>query len=260
MSQTLITILFEMKRHKGRFYIFTLISIIIPTLVGLIPNLLNPDLLPETFNVFASSQLTFINFIIIFGSFFFFGGIIAEEFQRKTYLILFPKINKLKLITGKFFGNVILFFAVLSIYYGYNIILGLIFFQQISFEFLLSYIFCLLYGITVSTLVLFISSFMRTVTSSIVISFLILFVGFNMISTFIMLFFPYVEPIYFITYHGNMMVRILNFPEVRYQELTFILYMRTWLTPTIITNISIQLIYIGFDLILSYFIFNLREL
>ncbi len=176
MSQTSITLLFELKRHKGRFYIFTLISLFFITLSGLIPNLINPDLLPDTFNDFASSQLSFINFIIIFASFFFFGAIIAEEFQYKTNLILFPKINKLKLIAGKFLGNIILFLSVLSIYYLYYLILGLIFFQQISFEFFLSYLFTLLYGIAVSTFILAISSFMRSVLFSIIISFLLLFV------------------------------------------------------------------------------------
>lgn len=260
MSQTSITLLFELKRHKGRFYIFTLISLFFITLSGLIPNLINPDLLPDTFNDFASSQLSFINFIIIFASFFFFGAIIAEEFQYKTNLILFPKINKLKLIAGKFLGNIILFLSVLSIYYLYYLILGLIFFQQISFEFFLSYLFTLLYGIAVSTFILAISSFMRSVLFSIIISFLLLFVGFNIISTVLTLFLPYVEPIYLMTYHGNMNIRIFNFPDVRFQESTFLFYMRTWLTPSIIVNISIQLIYIGFDLIISYFIFNLREL
>lgn len=259
MSQTSITLLFELKRHKGRFYIFTLISIVLITLSGLIPNLINPDLLPDTFNDFASSQLFFINFIIIFGSFFFFGAIIAEEFQNKTYLILFPKINKLELIVGKFLGNIILYLSVLSIYYLYYSILGFIFFQQISFEFFLSYFFTLLYGITVSTFILAISSFMRSVSFSIIISFLLLFVVFNIISVLLM-FLPYVEHIYLITYHGNMNIRIFNFPDVRYVESFFLFFSRTWLTPSIIVNISIQLIYIGFNLILSYLIFNLREL
>ncbi len=260
MSQTSITLLFELKRHKGRFYLFTLISLALITLSGLIPYLVNPDLLQDTFNDFASTQLGFINYIIIFASFFFFGAIIAEEFQYKTYLILFPKINKLKLIAGKFLGNLILFLSVLTIYYIYYLILGLIFFQQISFEFFLSYLFTLLYGIAVSTFILAISSFMRSVSFSIIISFLLLFVGFSTISTFLTLFLPYVEPIYLITYHGSMNVQIFNFPDLRYYESTFFIYMRIWLTPSIITNISIQLIYIGFDFILSYFIFNLREL
>ncbi len=174
MNQTLITLLFEIKRHKGRFYIFTLIGLIVPTLLGLLPYLINPDTLPKTFNNYAISLLTYIDFIIIFGSCFFFSGIISEEFQSKTYLILFPKINKLKLIIRKILGNLLLFIIVLSIYFTFNAILGLIFFQQLTIEFLFSYIFCIFYGITVSTFILLISSLMRSVSSLVVISVLIL--------------------------------------------------------------------------------------
>ncbi len=101
---------------------------------------------------------------------------------------------------------------------------------------------------------------MRSVSSSVVISVLILFLGFNMTLGFIMIAFPYMEPIYILTYHSSLYIQIFDFPEVRYYDLSFLFLIRTWLTPTLISGISVQLIYIGFDLTLSYFIFNLREL
>ncbi len=159
-----------------------------------------------------------------------------------------------------FLGNLLLFIIVLSIYFTFNAILGLIFFQQLTIEFLFSYIFGIFYGITVSTFILLISSLMRSVSSSVVISVLILFIGFNMSVGIIMIAFPYVEPIYILTYHSSLYTQIFDFPEVRYYDLSFLFLMRTWLTPTLISGISVQLIYIGFDLTLSYFIFNLREL
>ncbi len=81
-----------------------------------------------------------------------------------------------------------------------------------------------------------------------------------MSSSFIMIALPYVEPIYILTYHSSLYTQIFDFPEVRYYDLSFLFLIRTWLTPTLISGISVQLIYIGFDLTLSYFIFNLREL
>ena len=255
-----ITLLFELKRHKGRFFIFTIISVAVVSLSGLIPYFIDPDAIPGAFNDFAQSQLSFINYIIIFGACFFFGGIIVEEFQHKTYLILFPKTEKLKLIAGKYIGNFILFATVLSIFYGYTAILGLVFYQQLTIEFLFSFLTCIFYTTAISTFVLVFSSCMRSVSSAIVISIVFLFIAFDMISTFIGLAIPYVEPIYFIHYHASLITQVFDFPEVRYIEFTFLFHMRTWLTPTHVTGIIVQIIYIVFDLALSYFIFNLREL
>lgn len=260
MSETWITLSFELKRHKGRFIIFAIISIAVASLSGLLPYFIDPDALADTFNGFISSQLSFISYLIIFGACFFFGGIIAEEFQYKTYLILFPKTHKLKIVAGKFLGNCVLFLTVLSIFYGYSAVLGFIFYQTITIEFFYSYLFCIFYSLTISTFILLISSFMKTATSAIVISVILLFMVFDTVSTFINLALPYVEPVYMITYNASFITNIFNFPEVRYTEISFMFHMRIWMTPTIITGITMQLIYIVFDLVLSYLIFQLREL
>jgi len=116
------TIIFEMKKQKKKLYFFTVIAILIAVLTGYILHLFPDFLLPQTQAEFFSSGLTFISFITLFAACLFFSGIICSEFNKRTGFIVFPKINKYKLIIGKYLGNLILVVFIVAVFY---FILGL---------------------------------------------------------------------------------------------------------------------------------------
>ena len=116
------TIIFEMKKQKKKLYFFTVIAILVAVLLGYILQLFPDNLLSDTQAEFFSGGLTFISFITLFAACLFFSGIICSEFNKRTGFIVFPKINKYKLILGKYLGNLILVVFIVALYY---FILGL---------------------------------------------------------------------------------------------------------------------------------------
>ena len=102
------TVIFEIKKQRKKFYFFLaltfIVAIIIAVTVGLMPSSARPETSEDLFFV----GLTFIIFIEVIAASMFFSGIICSEFDKKTGFIVFPKINKYKLILGKYLGNLIL--------------------------------------------------------------------------------------------------------------------------------------------------------
>ncbi|MHA2430424.1 MAG: hypothetical protein ACXACC_05240, partial [Promethearchaeota archaeon] len=108
------TVIFEIKKQRKKFYFFLGVSILVVFLVGYLLNLFPGYLLPDTQAEYFSNGLTFIEFLTLFSACLFFSGIICSEFDKKTGAIVFPKINKYKLILGKYLGNLVLAVFILA--------------------------------------------------------------------------------------------------------------------------------------------------
>jgi len=257
------TYIFEFKKQWKKFLIFLIISVLIPLLLGLLPNALLPgNPLAATQAEYFSSNQAFLTFLLIFANCFFFSGIICREYDKQTGFILFPKINKYKLITGKFLANYTLVVGITAAYYYTLATLGIYYYGlPITSKFLQSFGIALLYILAVSSFVTFFSAIMPKVTLVIVTTILILLIGFNMYAQISALFIPDVEPIFSLQYAGNLISNVLDFPEVRYTEFEIMGFkFRTWLTPALDAGILVMLIYTGVFLILSAIIFKRKQL
>lgn len=219
------TIIFQMKKQKKKLYFFTVITIVIAVLSGYILQLFPNNLLPQTQAEYFSSGLGFISFITLIAACLFFSGIICSEFNKRTGFIVFPKINKYKLIIGKYLGNLILVTILVTIYYFILGLLGFLYYGgPINIRLFYSYGFAILYVVALSSFVTLFSSFMKNVNITIVITLVILLMGFNIadqIITFV--FADAFEPLYSIAYLGNLITSILQnpFPDPRYVEFSF---------------------------------------
>lgn len=257
------TYIFEFKKQWKKFIIFLMISVLIPLLLGLLPNALLPgNPLPATQAEYFSTNQSFLTFLLIFANCFFFSGIICREYDKQTGFILFPKINKYKLILGKFLGNYTIVMGITAAYYYTLATLGVYYYGfPITIKYLYSFGIALLYILAVSSFVTFFSAIMPKVTLVIVTTILILLIGFNMYAQISALFIPDIEPIFSIQYAGNLISSILDFPEVRYTDFSIMGFtFRTWLTPTIRAGITVMLIYTGVFLFLSAIIFKRKQL
>jgi len=270
----LYTIIFEIKKQRKKFYFFSLVAIIVAFLLGYILPLIPTYLLPDTQAEFFSNGLQFISFITLFAACLFFSGIICSEFDKKTGFIVFPKINKYKLIIGKYFGNLILVITIISIYYFILGLLGFFYYGgPINIRFFYSYGIAVLYIIVLSSFVTFFSSFMRSVNLTIISTLLILLIGFNIADQIITLIFAdSFEPLYSLAYLGSLITGILEypFPDPRYSEFSFSgmgpggmggdFTFGQWVTPSIEMGIALLLVYIVVYFLLAAYLFKRRQL
>jgi ABC-type transport system involved in multi-copper enzyme maturation permease subunit len=267
------TIVFEIKRQRKKFYFFSVVTILVAILVGYVLQLIPGYLLSNTQAGFFSNGLQFISFLTLFAACLFFSGIICSEFNKKTGFIVFPKINKYKLILGKYLGNLVLVVAIITIFYFVLGLLGFFYYGgPINIRFFYSYGIAILYIIALSSFVTFFSSFMRSVNLTIISTLIILLIGFNIadqIVTFV--FAENFEPLYSLAYLGNLITGILEypFPDPRFgtlpiwdefggpmSEFDF----GQWITPSVEMGITLLLVFSVAFFILAALLFKRRQL
>ena len=268
------TIIFEMKKQRKKFYFFTMVSILVAVLLSYILQLFPEYPLSDTQAEFFSSGLGFISFITLFAACLFFSGIICSEFNKRTGFIVFPKINKYKLIIGKYLGNLFLVIFIVTVYY---IVLGLFGFfyygGPINIRIFYSYGFAVLYVIALSSFVTLFSSFMKNVNVTIIITLIILFMGFNIADMIVNLIYADTfEPLYSLAYLDNLITSILQnpFPDPRYVEYSFggmgpggmggSFSYGSWVTPSIFMGTTLLLVYIVVFFVLAALLFKRRQL
>ena len=275
IKPVLYTVVFELKKQKKKFYFFLAITILIGFLLGYILQLIPSSLLADTQTEFFNTGLQFISFLTLFAACLFFSGIICSEFNKKTGAIVFPKINKYKLIVGKYLGNLILVMAIITVYYFLLGILGFYYYAgPISPKLFYSYGIALLYVIALSSFVTFFSSFMRSVNITIISTLIILLMGFSIVDQIVVLVFAGdFEPLYSLSYLGSLITGILNtpFPDPRYVEFTFggegggfgpggHFTFGQWITPSIGMGITLLVVNIVVFFVLAAFLFKRRQL
>ena len=264
------TYIFELKKHKNFFIVFTVIVCLISFLISFMPIAFFPEnSLDPSQSDYLQGGLGFISLIMIFGCCFFFSGIICSEFSTKTGYITFPKINKYKLIIGKYLGNLTLFIGVISIYYFVLGLLGLYYYGgPIIVRFFYSYGISILYILAVSSFVTFFSSFMKSVNITIITTILLFLIVFSLVEQIIVLISVDFEPIYSLNYISNLITEIMriNFPktvEDRYTEFSIPrsgVSFRMWNTPSIEMGITVLLLYTVICFTLSSIIFKRKQL
>jgi ABC-2 type transport system permease protein len=269
------TIIFEMKKQRKKLYFFTAITIIIAVLTGYILQLFPEYPLSNTQAEFFSGGLTFISFITLFAACLFFSGIICSEFNKRTGFIVFPKINKYKLIIGKYFGNLILVVFIVAIFYFILGLFGFLYYGgPINVRIFHSFGFAVLYVIALSSFVTLFSSFMKNVNITIITTLVILLMGFNIADQIINLIFADAfEPLYSLAYLGNLITSVLlnPFPNPRYTEFSFggmgppgmgggDFSFGTWATPSIFMGTTLLLVYIVACFLLAALLFKRRQL
>lgn len=260
------TITFEIKKQRKKFFAFLVLIIMVSIAIAVITGFV----LPDTKLDFFFTSLFFIIFLEDFAACLFFSAIICSEFDKKTGYIVFPKINKYKLILGKYLGNLILVIILITSYYIILGLLGLFYYGgETSIRLFYSYLIALLYLSTLSSFVTFFSSFLKSVNGTIIITFILLLLGFLMIDQIIALIFAEkFEPLYSLAFLGNLIVNILAdpFPNPRYVKVPFDPMnpdagsMVQWLTPSIGVGITMLILFTVLFFTLAALLFKRRQL
>ena len=261
------TYVFELRQRWKKFLSFcTVIGLF--GLLNVIGYVLFPEnSLPNTQVLYFQDELGLIILINIFSVCFFFGGIICTEYSKKTGYVVFPKINKYKLITGKYLGALTLVIGVNGLYYYVIGLLGLYFYgAPINRRYFLSFGIACLYLLAVSSFVTLLSSIMKSVNITIITAILMLLIGFSIIASLVVLSNPDIEPLYSLDYLSNLITSVVReIPpqkrEDRYEDyedegFTY----RQWITPSIEGGITFMLLYAVICMALAMVIFKRRQL
>ena len=260
------TITFEIKKQRKKFFAFLVLIIMVSIAIAVISGFLKPDTKSE----FFLTSLFFIIYLEDFAACLFFSAIICSEFDKKTGYIVFPKINKYKLILGKYLGNLILVITLITSYYIIIGVLGFFYYGgETSIRLFYSYLIALLYLSALSSFVTFFSSFLKSVNGTIVITFILLLLGFLMIDQIIALIFAEkFEPLYSLAFLGNLIANILavQFPNPRYIKVPFDTMdpggpsIVQWLTPDPMVGITMMLLFTVVYFTLAALLFKRRQL
>ncbi len=216
---------------------------------------------------FYRDGITYFRFFLIFVSCFFFSDIVCSEFSKKTGYIMFPKINKYKLIVGKFVANLNIIIILVILYYLTMNFSTIVLYNTIIPESYFSLGIAIIYTITLSTLILFLSSIMPTVNFTTVTVVLIYLIGFPILEQVLTAINQEIEPIFSLNYIGNLINHTIPGGLPVGQRWTWVYYagdilppVKLWLTPTIEMGILIMSFYTTLLFLITLLAIKRKEL
>ncbi len=258
------SILFEVKLQKKKFIIFSIITIIFFFLNSIIPYVFMSGLtLPYSQIDLYSSGILFFMMILFLTTGFFFSGIICTEYKKKTGLTLLPLIDKHNLIIGKYIANYILVIGIAAIQYFLMALLNFYFYAEpIPPSLFLSFGYLALYILALASVTTFLSSFMPSASSVLIIIIALILFGFSIIDVFVKP--TNIEPLYSLPYLYNIISKII-YPEFstmeRYYEYTQDnITHRVWSFPSAEGALIVLTLYAIVFFLLGYLLFKRRQL
>jgi ABC-type transport system involved in multi-copper enzyme maturation permease subunit len=260
------TIAFEFQKNLKKIVYLVLIAVVLQTLGFVLIGATNGWVFVDNMTArgFAQNMVGQINLFIYISGCALSGSVFCADFEKDTKNLLFPMINRNRLFAGRIISVILMQIGVVFIYYIIDVALTGYLFREIPSELWKSMVWAMFFGITVTTFVAFFSSFMRSVTGTVVLSFLLLFMVFNIIYS--LMSFTTVEPLMILTYYGNFITYSMNMPTGnRYIDQTvpiqdeITIKLRTWLTPSQTGFLWGNFIHILIFVVFAYFIFRVRR-
>lgn len=265
------TVKFELLKNFRKFISMLLTSFFIFVLF-LVINIVqeyNGTPSPDTPSEYFQSYLMMITLLILIISSTFAGSIIAEDFEKQTGNLLFPKISKDRLLIGRIIARY--FYIALTIGF-YYLIVGI--YTYIKYNGVPKIVWgsmgwALLYAFLLFAFVTFLSSILKRSSTAIIIGILGLLIVFPLVQNILMFTGVTVEPLFILTYFGDIITAWFNMPPIgqRYREFTFgrgpmadpnNTYM-SWITPSPAGAVIGMLVYCIVLFGIAYIIFQRRQ-
>ncbi len=268
------TIEFEFQKNLSKFISMLLMSIGI-FLLFLIIQMIQESAgvaVPDDPVDFFEAYLMMIDFLILIIAVTFGGGIIAEDFEKETGNLLFPKIQKNRLLAGRIIARY--FYAALTVVFYYALV-GIS--TLIKYEWVPSIVWesmgwALLYTFAVFSFMILFSSFMKRVASAMIVGMMIVLMVFQLTSMILMFTGVTIEPLFILTYYANIITIWFNMPAERFTEFGFggppgmgpgmgdgMPTFMSWATPNATGAILGMAIYSIICIALSYIIYKRRQ-
>ena len=222
---------------------------------------------PDKILDYLSTQFSFIGILLQISGAALFGSIIVEDIEKRTGNILHPKISKDRLIVGRFIALFIILTSIIVAYYLVVIAFAVGKYpgQAIPVEVWQSMGWALFNGLAIAAFVTFISSFAKTVNTSIILSLLMFIMVFPIITSVMSMTGTKTEPLFFLTYNQYIIEAIFKMPDPRYMEIPIIMgemgsqtYFM-WTTPDVVGAAWSLSIYTVVCLVLAYILYRRKE-
>ena len=261
------TINFEIKRNLKNFFMMFVVLLIIYLMsmsINLIQEGRGADAPDEPVD-YIKSYLILIDFLVMIIATTFGGSIIAEDYNSQTGNLIFPKITKGRLFTGRLIARYLLSAVSVISYYLLVGITTAIKYNSLPGTIWISMLWALLYTFLVLSFVAFFSSFMKSTSATVVTSILLILIVFNLINSILMFTGVTWEPFFILTYYSSIITESFAMPEERYVERALRsqtgsgpTYM-SWITPSVTGAIIGMLIYSAILLGFAYYFFRRRQ-
>lgn len=268
------TIEFEFQKNLSKFISMLLMGI------GIFLLFLTIQMIQESAGVavpddpvdFFQAYLMMIDFLILIIAVTFGGGIIAEDFEKETGNLLFPKIQKNRLLAGRIIARY--FYAAICVIFFYALV-GIS--TLIKYEWVPSIVWesmgwALLYTFAVFSFMILFSSFMKRTASAMIVGMIIVLMVFQLTSMILMFTGVTIEPLFVLTYYANIITSWFNMPAERFTEVGFggppgmgsgMGYsgptFMSWATPSAIGAILGMAIYSFICITFAYIIYKRRQ-
>jgi len=216
---------------------------------------------------YFEGYLFMVSFIILIVASTFGGSIIAEDFEKNTGNLLFPKITKDRLLFGRLVARY--FYAALAVSFYYVLVAVATFIKYDAIPKVVwgSLGWSLLYTFALLSFVTLFSALMKRSSSATIFSILIVLIVFQLLTMILMVTGVTIEPFFMLTYYSNIIINWFHMPEERYMELPFhrgpegvseeTFY--SWITPDATGAIIGMLVWSVVCLTIAYLVFRRRQ-
>ncbi|MHA1777322.1 MAG: hypothetical protein DRO88_04835 [Promethearchaeia archaeon] len=267
------TISFEFVRNGKKLLAMIITSagiFLLSLIIQLIQKNQGMDLPFEALDYFQN-YLGMINFLILIIGTTFFGSIIAEDFEKETGNLIFPKIPKERLLLGRFIARYLYAFLSVAFYYLLVAIVTYVEYDGIPKIVWESMLWAEWYLFGIAAFFTMFSSIFKRSSTAMITGILSILIIFNLLSMIFMFSGVTVEPFYFLTYYANIITQWFHMPaaDSRFQEIPFMrgpgaaasegsTYYQ-WITPSATGAIIGLGIYSIICLTIAYILFKRRQ-
>ena len=215
IGRTYLSVKFELRKHlrRRRLLITAALAVFLPALFYVIPELFGTGF-PDTANAFASSNLGFINLLIILSGAIFAGDAISGEFEKKTGLMLFSAPHRRTTVfVGKYLAALIATWSAVLLYYAVTALEVAVKYgvTEISMGFVKSFLLALIYAASVVSLIFFFSSILKRTITSTLVGFFFLMMILPIMSSVLRL--VEVESWFLVTYSAGLITDVFGLPS-----------------------------------------------
>ncbi|MEM0123514.1 MAG: ABC transporter permease [Conexivisphaerales archaeon] len=248
--------------RSRRFIIVLGIGIIVGALLTLLVGHYRPSgFLASSIDFYSSWWGISATYIVILSGIFFGGDAISGEFQNKTgYFTVGNPIRRSSIYAGKWLAAFVASFIVLIVFLGITVLNNFYYFGlNLPYQFLESFLFTLLYLISVLGLTFFFSSLFKSSSVAILTTVVLMLFAFSLIQELIDAF-VHVEPWFLITYGAGIIGNILTVPYPSHILTThFGHVVVTSYAVTVPEGIAILVAYFAVTVILGLVLFERKE-
>ncbi|MBD3256500.1 MAG: hypothetical protein GF383_15500 [Candidatus Lokiarchaeota archaeon] len=268
ITQIYDTITFEFKRFWKIFLLLILVYVAVFVLYYAINEIEYAQgvEVPEESVEYFTSYLGMLNFLVIISTSTLGGSIIAEDFDKQTGNLLFPKIDKSRLLIGRTTARYSLNALLVIFYYILIAVITNYMYAEIPDAFFESLSWALLYLFMITTFVIMMSSLNKSASSAMIISIFFLLIVFQLIETILMVTSVEIEPLFLPNYYFNIIEASLDWPDERFTEILMpsaregdFVEFKQWVTPKPSDALFGMLIFAGVFLFIAYMIYKRRQ-